>query len=37
MFVKNEVIILKKMNHQYITKLYEVIVDNETQKIYLVL
>jgi serine/threonine protein kinase len=25
------------MNHQYITKLYDVIVDNENSKVYLVL
>ncbi len=29
--------ILKKMDHQYITKLYDVIVDNENSKVYLVL
>lgn len=29
LFVRNEVAILKKMNHKYITKLYDVIVDNE--------
>ncbi len=28
LFVRNEVAILKKMDHQYITKLYDVIVDN---------
>jgi calcium/calmodulin-dependent protein kinase kinase 2 len=37
MFVRNEVAILKKMNHQYITKLYDVIVDNDNSKVYLVL
>lgn len=37
MFVRNEVAILKKMEHQYITKLHEVIVDNEKSKVYLVL
>lgn len=28
LFVRNEVAILKKMDHRYITKLYDVIVDN---------
>jgi hypothetical protein len=37
LFVRNEVAILKKMSHQYITKLYDVIVDNENSKVYLVL
>ena len=37
MFVRNEVAILKKMEHQYITKLHEVIVDNEKSRVYLVL
>lgn len=37
MFVRNEVAILKKMHHQYITKLYDVIVDNENSRVYLVL
>ena len=37
MFVRNEVAILKKMHHPNITKLYDVIVDNNEGKIYLVL
>lgn len=37
LLVRNEVAILKKMNHKYITKLYDVIIDNEKQKVYLVL
>jgi SNF1-activating kinase 1 len=37
MFVRNEVAILKKVTHQYITKLHDVIVDNIQQKVYLVL
>ena len=29
--------ILKKIDHQYITKLHDLIVDNEKDKVYLVL
>jgi len=36
-FVNNEIAILKKINHQNITHLYEVIVDREKGKAYLVL
>jgi serine/threonine protein kinase len=37
LFMRNEVAILKKVSHQYITKLHDVIVDNPKQKVYLVL
>lgn len=37
LFVRNEIAILKKMSHQYITKLKDVIFDNEKSKAYLVL
>lgn len=35
--MRNEVAILKKIDHQYITKLHDLIVDNEKDKVYLVL
>lgn len=36
-YINNEIALLKKMNHAYITRLYEVIQDEQKDKMYLVL
>jgi serine/threonine protein kinase len=36
-YIANEIAILKKMNHPFIIKLYEVIEDEQKDKMYLVL